>query len=73
MDKSYYDYLEMRQYFALPGEPTLTKGEFLKLRQAYYDGMARLKGMSATERATLKEIARAIYKKVPESIADTDH
>jgi hypothetical protein len=63
--KGYLEYLELHSYFARPGEPKLSRGEFDALVAEYAQLAAKHPALSAEERARLAELKAALFRDKP--------
>jgi hypothetical protein len=63
--KAYHEYLELHGYFALPGEPRLSRAAFDEADREYRALAARHPALDAGERARLRELKAALFRDKP--------
>ena len=63
--KAYHEYLELHSYFAVPGQPKLSRVDFDALAAEYVVLAAKHPQLSPTERDRLTEIKTALFRDKP--------
>lgn len=63
--KGYLEYLELHSYFAPPGQPKLSRGEFDLLAAEYVALVAKHPALSGDERGRLAQLKAALFRDKP--------
>ena len=63
--KGYLEYLELHGYFARPGQPKLTRGEFDTLHAEYVVLVGKHPALTGDERARLSDLKAALFRDKP--------
>ena len=63
--KGYLEYLELHAYFARPGQPRLSRGEYDALHAEYIALAGKHPALSGDERARLGELKLALFRDKP--------
>ena len=63
--KGYHEYLELHSYFALPGQPKLSRVDFDALHAEYVVLAAKHPALLGAERERLNELKAALFRDKP--------
>ena len=63
--KGYVEYLELFEYFGRQGLPRLTREQFTRLDAEFAELVARIKTLSAEDRARLNDLKAVLLRDKP--------